>query len=316
MATKKKATKAVEAPKKDDKPQKKKNGKKSSQTRSPWALAFFAVLGMYLLTIVWPTPFEKITTLPVVEDILPAPTLAETKPAPVKEVVIEDAGVNMNVTTQEAVETEITFIEEEPIIDEHIEVINQLNQKINALTEITETQSQEIESLNIQTEEQRLALMALSNPASVVDVLKTEPAFVGTDLSLLAGKRLSANKTVVKLLDAIHKGPLSREERAQEASGNILAESDSAWKKSLSKWVTVKKQTVEDYAMSYDEQWEAHSDKLKAHLMDGNYEATVAWIRESPILSVDRRFTEGGKELLTYMNQQKLLERVRAFYAR
>ncbi len=308
MATKKKETKPKgPALKKEDSVQKKKF---QLQTQSPWVFATFAVVGMFLLTLIWPEPFEDIIK-GVKEDkktnIITPPKIADTKAMPVSMLA--------NPTETQANLSALN-VEEAQKPAEQAEIINQLNQKISALTGITEAQTEEITKLQQSSEELNRALQAFKSPQTLLPILQNEPAFSGVDMSPLSAPKVKISEPISTLFEAIYSGPLSREERTKQHPQNLLANSDSSWKKALSQWVTIKKQTVEDYAMSYDEQWLAHVAELKKRLVMGDYESCVIWIGESPILSTDNRFTSAGKQLAMYNVQQNLIKRVRDFYAR
>jgi hypothetical protein len=308
MTTKKKETKPKgSALKKEDSVQKKKF---QLQTRSPWVFAAFAVVGMFLLTLIWPEPFEDIIK-GVKEDkkinIIAPPRLADTKSTPI--------ATPVNPAKMQK-KPSVLSTEEAQNPEEQAEIINQLNQKISALTGITEAQTQEITTLQQYSKELNMALQAFKSPQTLLPTLQNEPAFSGVDMSPLSAPRVKISEPISTLFEAIYSGSLSREERTKQQPQNLLANSDSSWKKALSQWVSIKKQTVEDYAMSYDEQWLAHVAELKKRLVIGDYESCVSWISDSPILSTDNRFTNAGKQLAMYNVQQNLIKRVRDFYAR
>lgn len=306
MASKKKETDVVETTnkKKDEKPQKK---KASPLNFSSWGIAAIALLGMYLLTTVWPKPIGDLFPPSVDGDVRDGQSFDGMMSAPfVKDEPAQEAPTEQ--PQKEVVETPT-----KPVVSQ--DILNQLNQKISALTEITEAQQAELNALQHRVSETEVALIAAVNPEALIDTIQQEEALQDIDVSLLSPK-ISTNGAVARLFEAIYAGPLSREERTKAASGNLLEEADSSWKKTLSQWVSVKKQTVEDYAMAYDEQWKAHSDTLKTYLAKADYKGAIAWISESSLLSVDPRFVAEQKVLVSYMKQQETLKRVREFYAR
>lgn len=308
MATSKKVVKPV-----DDKPVKKEETahkkRKDPFFKSPWALAFLAMLGMYLLTFIWPQPFEELIHAPQkVEKMISDNT-------PLSPPFVQDIQPEASLPASEQPVQDTESQVSEPAVWATEEELKALQDKIDTLIKVTQEQEDQLDTLQAEVDAYQMELQAYKAPETLVEELSQHEEFSTAPLHLLTESH-TFHIPLSQLFAAAYAGPLSREERAKAPSENLLEGADSSWKKALSQWVTVKKKTVEDYAMSYDEQWQAHAEKLKNLLASGDYAQSIAWVQESPILVSDVRFTEPAQRLSLYLSQQNLIERVRAFYAR